>query len=193
MAMKQLTRPVMVVLAGLALGASACAPLDQVVLPTGRNSTLQGEVRSVDTRRGRLEIREDQYARTRTVRIDNRTRVMDGSRQQRVSSLRRGDHVRVRVSYDRNGAAWADRIDVRHSTRSVGARVERVDGRVTTVDHRRGYFAVEQGRRSTVVVHVPRGVSRNDARRFDRLRRGDRVRADIRPVGRDQAELVRFR
>ena len=40
---------------------------------------------------------------------------------------------------------------------------------------------------------VPHRLSRNDARRFDRLRRGDRVRVDIRYDSRNQAELVRFR
>jgi hypothetical protein len=40
---------------------------------------------------------------------------------------------------------------------------------------------------------VPRGISSGDARRFDRLRRGDRVRVEVRHLGRDQAQLVRFR
>jgi hypothetical protein len=103
--------------------------------------------------------------------------------------------VRVRVSYDRGGAPWAERIDVRNSTadRRVSARIERIDGRVTGIDSRRGYFTVDQGRRSTVVVYVPNRLSSGDARRFDRLRRGDRVRAEVMLTGRDRAELVRFR
>jgi translation initiation factor IF-1 len=40
---------------------------------------------------------------------------------------------------------------------------------------------------------VHRGISTSDARRFDRLRRGDRVRVEVRPVNNSTAELVRFR
>jgi hypothetical protein len=40
---------------------------------------------------------------------------------------------------------------------------------------------------------VPRNLNRNDRARFDRLRRGARISADVRPIGRDQYELVRFR
>jgi hypothetical protein len=44
------------------------------------------------------------------------------------------------------------------------------------------------------VVYVPRDARRDDVRRFERLRRGERVRVEVRSRGRgDQAELVRFR
>jgi hypothetical protein len=190
----QAVRPMMLAVAGVMLTASACAPLDQVLIPQGRNSVLVGEVRSLDARRGRLDVREE-HGRTVTLRMDNRTPVLMGNRQYPVSSLRRGDLVRVRVSYDRGGTPWAERIDVRHSTadRRAAARIERIDGRVTGIDNRRGYFTVDQGRRSTVVVYVPNRLSSGDARRFDRLRRGDRVRAEVMLTGRDRAELVRFR
>jgi translation initiation factor IF-1 len=76
--------------------------------------------------------------------------------------------------------------------RDVAGRIERLDGRVTSVDQRRGYFAMSDGRQN-VLVHVSGRLSNNDARRFDRLRRGDRVRVEVRYAGRGQAELVRFR
>jgi hypothetical protein len=195
MTITKTARPLMMAVAGLMLSATACAPLEDIIVPPGQNSMVEGEVRSLDTRRGRMDIRDDRYGRNRTVRIDDRTRVLDGSRQQPVSTLRRGDYVRVRLSYDRSGQAWADRVELRHGSndRRNTARVERLDGRVAGVDHRRGHFALEQGRRNTVVVHVPRGISSGDARRFDRLRRGDRVRVEVRHLGRDQAQLVRFR
>jgi hypothetical protein len=194
MTMAQAVRPMILAVAGVMLTASACAPLDQVLIPQGRNSVLVGEVRSIDARRGRIGVREE-HGRTVTLRLDNRTPVLMGNRQYPVSTLRRGDLVRVRVSYDRGGAPWAERIDVRSSTadRRVSARIERIDGRVTGIDSRRGYFTVDQGRRSTVVVYVPNRLSSGDARRFDRLRRGDRVRAEVMLTGRDRAELVRFR
>jgi hypothetical protein len=190
----QAVRPLVFAVAAVMLTASACAPLDQVMIPQGRDNVLVGEVRSLDARRGRLDVREER-GRMMTVRLDNRTPVLSGSRRHPVSSLRRGDLVRIRVSYDRSGTPWAERIDVRHSTadRRVAARIERIDGRVTGIDNRRGYFTVDQGRRSTVVVYVPNRLSSGDARRFDRLRRGDRVRAEVMVTGRDRAELVRFR
>jgi hypothetical protein len=61
------------------------------------------------------------------------------------------------------------------------------------VDHRSGTFSLRPDRGGALVVQVPRHVSRNDDRRFDRLRRGQKVKAEIRPLGRNHAELVRFR
>jgi hypothetical protein len=71
-------------------------------------------------------------------------------------------------------------------------RVQRLDGRVQGVDTRRGYFTVTQGN-SRVTVYMPRNARREDIRRFERLRRGEHVRADVRAVSRNQAQLVRFR
>jgi hypothetical protein len=181
----------------LTASATGCAPLnalDDVMLPGSSMSTLTGEVRSVDTRRGRIQVREEYgNRRTHTVRVDNRTRINDGQRRSSLSSLRRGDEVRVRLSHDRSGNAWAERIDVRRSQRSTASnRTTRIDGVVRQVDTRRGYFTVEQSRSQSITVYVQR-VSSSDARRFDRLRRGDRVRAEVRLSGRDRAELVRFR
>jgi hypothetical protein len=70
--------------------------------------------------------------------------------------------------------------------------VVRLDGTVSAVDARRGTFTVEQGR-TRHTVQVPARLGRDDARRYDRLRRGDRVRAEVRPLPRGGYELVRFR
>jgi hypothetical protein len=192
-------RPVALAFAG-ALMTAACAPLDTIAQPAGtRSSTMvQGEVRSIDSRRGAMQVREDR-GRTFSVRLDNRTQVTSGSRRLPLSYVERGDHVRVRVAYDRSGTAWADRIEVREGRRDgrgwpgdVGARTERVSGRVASVDTRRGFFTLEQSR-SRMVIQVPQRLSNADARRFDRLRRGDRVTVDVRVHGRNQVELVRFR
>jgi hypothetical protein len=159
------------------------------------NSSLDGEIRSVDTRRHRLEVRSD-WGRSETVRYNGRTQVRYGNRTYPVSALERGDQVRIRLAYDRDGSAFAERIDVRSSVRDRSrstARTERIDGTVGRVDSRRGHFTLERGRNQTVLVYVPNRLSRDDARRVDRLRRGDRVRLEVRPVGRSQAELVRFR
>jgi hypothetical protein len=184
-----------------ALAVTACAPLnalEDVMLPNGSMNVITGEVRSVDSSRGRLQVREEYgNRRTHTLRYDNRTRVTAGQRQYPASSLQRGDIVRVSVSHDRSGNAWADRVDVRQSARDQRTvssnRVTRVEGVVRQVDNRRGHFTLEQSRSQTVRIHVPPRLSNNDARRFDRLRRGERVRAEVRHLGRDEAQLVRFR
>lgn len=197
----------------LAGSAAACAPLESLgglgdVF--GGGTSLYGEVRSVDTRRGRIQVRE-QYGRDQTVRYDNRTRVVYQNREYPVSSLERGDQVQMRLAYDRNNTAWADRIEVRSSARRTdgrdrdddrddrdrgdgwGSGVERLEGRVQAIDVRRGYFTMTENR-SSVLVYMPRNARREDVRRFERLRRGERVRVEVRSRGRgDQAELVRFR
>jgi hypothetical protein len=78
------------------------------------------------------------------------------------------------------------RDDARH-------RTTRIDGVVRQVDTRRGYFTLEQSRSRSITVYVQQRLSSSDARRFDRLRRGDRIRAEVRLSGRNRAELVRFR
>lgn len=194
----------------VSVSTSACAQMGALgglgdVL--GGGSSVYGEVRSVDARRGRIQVRE-QYGRDQTVRFDNRTRVTYQNRRYPVSALERGDQVQMRVEYDRNNTAWAEHIEVRSSARRSdrrddrrddrggvwGSRVERLDGRVQGIDVRRGYFTMTQNRGSRVVVYMPRNARRDDVRRFERLRRGDRVRVEVRSSGRrDQAELVRFR
>jgi hypothetical protein len=193
--------PVILALTGGLLLAPACAPLgamDGVVLGGGggRNSSfVEGEVRSVDTRRSRMELR-DHRNRGYTVHFDRRTQVIYRQRQYPVEALERGDVVRARLVRDRNGALWADRVDVWQSVRERGVaygRTERVSGTVSRVDHRRGHFTMQSGRNQVLIVHVPSRLTRDDARRFERLRRGDRVRVEIRPVGRGAAEFIRFR
>jgi hypothetical protein len=184
----------------LVLAASACMPLnalEDVWSLNGGTSFVTGEVRSLDARRGRIQVREEHgNRRTHTLRYDTRTRVLYQQRQYPASSLERGDLVRVRTTRDRSGTLWADQIEVRRSIaqqRTAAARVQRLDGVVRQVDTRRGYFTVEQSRSRSVVVYVPQRLNGNDARRFSRLRRGERVRLDVRSVGSNQAQLVRFR
>jgi hypothetical protein len=185
---------------GLVVLAS-CSPLglaEAVVLGApgaGDHSVVDGQIRAVDVRRSRLEVR-DHRDRGRTLRVDQATRVVYRNQRYPVSALERGDVVRIRVVRDRSGTLWADRIDVRESARERGgshARAERLTGTVGAVDGRRGYFTLSPARNQTLVVYVPARLSRDDERRFHRLRRGDRVRVDVVPLGRGTAELVRFR
>jgi hypothetical protein len=191
--------------AGLMLVAPACSVhgggLEGVTVPRGRSAQVQGEVRSVDNRRNQLTIREG-FGRTHTLRYDNRTRVIDGRRSYSINALGRGAMVRAWISYDRRGTPWVDRLEVRdgghygrddRDRRVVIPRIERLDGTVGRLDSRRAYFTLEWGRNQAVTVRVPARLPRDDARRLDRLRRGDRVRIEARELNRNTFELVRFR
>jgi hypothetical protein len=191
--------PVLLVLSGGALGLAACSPLgalDAVVPGPGhRQAVVEGQIRSVDLRRSRVEIR-DHRNRGQTLWIDRSTRVVYRQRDFPVSALERGDIVRVRVARDRDGSLWADRIDVRESVRDrsrAHVRTERLAGTVTRSDVRGGRFVIQPDRRGSVMVYVPSHVNGHAARRFQRLRRGDQVRVEVIPLARGSAELVRFR
>jgi hypothetical protein len=184
--------------AGLTV-VSGCAPLgamDGVLVgPAARSAVVEGEIRSVDARRGTLEIRDNRN-RSHRMRFDRSTRVVYGQRAYPVTALERGDVVRVRATADRGGVLWADRVDVRHNARDrgrVAVRTERIAGTVSSVDGRRGQFTLSLDRHRSVLVVVPPRLDRDDAHRFQRLRRGDRVRVEVVPAGRGAVELVRFR
>lgn len=187
-------------LALLVTAGSACAPLGGMLpggsgWPGSDRTVLDGEVRSVDGRRDVLRVVARQGG-TRTLRWHRDTRVRYGRRDYPVTTLERGDLVRVWVTYDRGGDPWADRIEVlagRDDRGGRNGRTVRLDGIVLGVDPRRGRFTVEPRRGESVVVYVPARPDRDDLRHLERLRRGDRVRLDVRPAGRREAELVRFR
>lgn len=191
------------VVAAATLAVGACVPLGSLgglgdVVLGGMGQRVDGQVRGVDSRRDRLTVR-DRRGRDETLRYDRRTVVVYERRQYSVSVLERGDQVRVQVGTSRSGNRLAERIDVVRSARddrgngNSWGNTTRVDGRVRDVDTRRGRFTMERSRGNRLVVYVPPRVSREDARRFQRLRRGDRVRADVRSISRNEAELVRFR
>lgn len=108
-------RVVLPMLAASLVVGSACA-LDMLgPLVHGEPDEIVGEVRSVDTHRDRMHIRAAYERRTWTVYYDRRTRVYYRGRRYPVSGLRRGDDVRIRLDYDRQGRAWADRVEIRGS------------------------------------------------------------------------------
>jgi hypothetical protein len=177
---------------------AGCAGLEATTgggWPDRGTASIHGEVRSVDTRRQRITVRPDR-GRNTTVAVDGRTTVVYRQRRYPVSALERGDLVSVRAVRDRRGNLVADRIEVRRSVREIGrstARVQRLDGTVAWSDARSGAFGVAVSRNRNVAIYLPRNAGPSDRARLVRLRRGDRVRADVRAVGRDQFELVRFR
>ncbi|HSH45903.1 MAG TPA: hypothetical protein VK966_08610 [Longimicrobiales bacterium] len=183
-------------LLALVVVGAACAPLggvgwDDILL--GGGNRIDGEIRNVDMRRDRLTVRS--YRGQRSVRFDNRTVVTYRDRRYRVSALERGDQVRIQLTGN-DRRQRARRIEVirsaRDSRRGSWNRTERVNGRVAGVDRRRGWFVVRE-RRGSLRVYMPRRADRRDERVFQRLRRGDRVRADVELESRGEAVLVRFR
>jgi hypothetical protein len=194
---RQINSIAILVLLGGLLTVQACVPIGAaggVIIPANRSTVLQGEIQSVDLRRNRIRVRADN-GRNHTVRYDSRTSVVYRFRQYPAAALERGDYVRVVAVVDRQGRLLADRVDVRENVRDrrhVG-RMERLDGYVGVVDVRGGYFSLERSRMPTLMVRMPQRLPAADARRFERLRRGDRIRAEVLLLGARDAELVRFR
>jgi hypothetical protein len=178
-------------------GAVACAPLDTLeggAPAPPRASTIEGEVRSVDTHFGRLEIRE-RDGWTHTVRFDRGLQVIYGQRRYPVTSLERGDVVRLRVAHDRGALPVAERVELRRDVRELSrtVRTARLEGTIAQVDLRGGRFSVQPRSGRAVTVYLPRDVRLGDARRFERLRRGERVTLEVQPRSNTEAVLVRFR
>lgn len=187
----------------LALGGlvvvPACAPLGAQGRDGGwgwGDDRIVGEVRSVDTRRDRIDVRVA-YGGTRSVRYDRRTVFVERGRRISPNHLRRGDDVRIRLDYNRRGTPVAERVEVIRSgwnDRSGARRVERVSGTVRSVDHGRRYFVLEPNRGRTLIIRVSeRDLRGNDVRRWKRLRRGDRVGVEVQYRSGNEVRLVRFR
>jgi len=224
--MKTMVRSmVRIALGAVLVAGAACAPgmmeevLSDVVYPGGGayGSDLRGEVRSVDTRSRRIEVRA-RDGRGVTAYYDGRTRVEFRGRGYGVSSLQRGDEVSMRVRRDRGRYLYADHIYVTESARDRGGwgrddrgrdgdrdrgrddrgrdawrESGRLYGTVNSVDERRWRFEVRGDRGERVWVSVPSDLARGTTDRFRRLRRGDRVDLSVRPLSDDRAELRRFR
>jgi translation initiation factor IF-1 len=211
--MKTMVRSmVRIALGAVLVAGAACAPgmmeevLGDVVYPGGGayGSDLRGEVRSVDTRSRRIEVR-GRDGRGVTAYYDGRTRVEYRGRGYGVSSLQRGDEVSMRLRRDRGRSLYADHIYVTESARDRGGRGRddrgrdawresgRLYGTVNSVDERRWRFEVRGDRGERVWVSVPSDLARGTTDRFRRLRRGDRVDLSVRPLSDDRAELRRFR
>src|SRR5690606_12175856 len=98
------TQATLLALALLAGATPACTPASasSAPWPTASSRVVVGEVRSVDTRRNLIQVR-DQRGGSVVARYDSRTRVMYGPMRSSVRVLDRGDRVRMEVRYDRRG------------------------------------------------------------------------------------------
>jgi hypothetical protein len=108
------------VLTAALLGSQGCANMSDILndprydprAPSARSIVIDGEVSSVELKKGRMRLRTTRQG-TRTVYLDRETRLFYQRREYRLDALERGDLVRVWVEVDRDGSAWADRVDVR--------------------------------------------------------------------------------
>jgi exosome complex RNA-binding protein Csl4 len=184
------------------LAATGCNELSQIgglgdygVLG---NSDVVGAVEYVDNRAREIEIRTES-GRTAVVRYDDQTQVIYRQRNYSVANLERGDYVAARVQRDSDGRDFADTITVRESVqersgtgRQAGSRVDRLEGRVESIDPRRGTFDVRDSRNRLIAVSLAFNAPRAVTDRFNRLRSGDYVRIEGRAAGTDQFDLENF-
>lgn len=176
----------------------------------GYASDVRGEVRYVDTRNRRIAVRS-RSGREVTAYYDGRTQVEYRGRGYRVSSLERGDEVSMRLRRDRGRYLYADYIRVDESVRGGGGwgrddrdrdrdrdRYDawrssgRLYGRVQSVNRGQWQFRVRSERGEQVTVYLPRNAGRSTVDYFRRLRRGEYVQLQVRPLDRNRAELRRF-
>lgn len=112
----------------LALGAaflasSACGNIGSIGDILGsvlggqqQQSRIDAEIQQVDASRGAIYVRT-QDGQTGTIRVDNNTMVVYNNQRYPVTSLERGDLVRIEVQQTQNNELYASRIDVLRSVR----------------------------------------------------------------------------
>ncbi|HUE95960.1 MAG TPA: hypothetical protein VMN39_04845 [Longimicrobiaceae bacterium] len=200
----KLLLPVFAPLAGLGLaGCASFGSLEDILATVGAGglygNEVSGEISRIDTRRQEIEI-ASAWGGAERVRYDGRTEVIYRQRRYDVRDLERGDRVRVRVDdrRDRDRDRYATVIHVQESRttrsddRDVYSRPQRLDGRVTEVDARRGWFEMTDSRGDPILVTLPYDPNRTLRDRFGRVRRGDRVRIEGVWLNRSRVEVLRF-
>ena len=186
---------------------SGCTELGQIGFPgdygNWGGSDLVGEVRDVDTRARQIELSTD-AGRKFLVRYDNDTRVSYRQRDYSVANLEPGDYVTMRAQQDRDGRYFTDLITVKESVQERGGyggassgsgnveRLEKLEGRVESVDSRRGTLEIRDRNNQLVVVSLPYNAPRAISDRLNRLREGDYVRMEGRFLNRERFELEAF-
>ncbi len=183
------------------LSATGCAGALGNVLggsPGMGGSTISGEVNYVDTRYQEVEVRESNGQIVR-LGYDSQTDVYYQSNRYSPTSLEQGDQVlaTVQKSSADNVDYYASRIDVQQSVQDRGGsggsvNTQVVSGTVQSVDARNGTFSMQTSNGQRLTVFMPYRATQTDAARFDRLRRGDYVSAEVEWIASDQARLVRF-
>lgn len=81
-----------------------------------QQQSLDVEIQQVDANSGRLYVRT-QDGQQGTIRVDNQTQVVYNNQRYPVTSLERGDVVRIQTQQTQNNELYASRIDVLRSAR----------------------------------------------------------------------------
>jgi hypothetical protein len=160
----------------------------------GGSGQVEGEVRRVDSRDQRIELRTRQ-GQTINVSYDRQTRVEYQGRDYPPTALEAGDVVAMRIQQDARGNYYTDYVTVQRSVREGGGQsggsARTVTGTVQYIDTQRGQFEL-RANTGTVLISLPYNPTRDDADRFRYLRRGESVRAEVVFYNSERAELVRF-
>jgi hypothetical protein len=194
------------ILASLATTLSGCAGMNMgslaEILASGAGlygSNVSGEIRSIDTRRQEIQLSSG-YSGSERIQYDNRTEVVYQQRRYDVRDLEVGDYVQVQLA-DSRGERYAQTIYVqegarndRGSTQYPGGdrRIGQLDGTVNQIDQRQGWFELSDRYGSIVMVTLPYQANRGLSDRFQRLRRGDRVRIEGEWLNGSRMEVHRF-
>ena len=191
-------------LLGALVALGGCAGMGSMadVLTVGSGSRdISGEVRRVDERNRTIQV--SNWYGSSSVRYDNRTRVSGSGRSMSVRSIDRGDRVSIQVQRNNRGDMYARSIRVergRHTSRNDdrrnddrrNARVSYVEGRVHRIEQRAGWMEVRPSRGSTIRVSLPGRADSREVNAFRRIRRGDHVRIQARPLRGNRMEIVRI-
>lgn len=183
--------------AGMNMGSLA----DILASGVGMNgSSVTGEIRSIDTRRQEIQLTSS-WSGSERIQYDNRTEVVYQQRRYDVRDLDVGDYVQVQLD-DSRGQRYASAIYVQESARDDRGsstqypgndrRIEQLDGTVTSLDQRQGWFEMEDRYGSDVMVTLPYQANRGLSDRFQRLRRGDRIRIEGEWLNGSRMEIHRF-
>jgi hypothetical protein len=164
------------------------------------NSTVTGEVTSIDTRNQQIVIRTNTN-QTGYINYDNNTKVIYQNREYPVTSLEQGDLVSMTVQQANNNQVYTSQITVTQSvqdrtgtgtsTGTTSDGLQRLEGTVNTIDRTRGTFELRSGGNTTQVV-LNYNASSAVRDYFSRLRTGDYVRVEGRWIGQNSISVERF-
>lgn len=162
----------------------------------GSGTTLRGTVQRSDSRYSSIMI-ETTDRRQVSFYYDARTRTTFRNRDYRPQDIQSGDYIDVRTRDGGKDNPTADVINVISRAQDStgpnrGDRLDRLEGRVESVDTRRGTFEIRGQNNRLIVVNLPSNPPRTVSDRFNRLRDGDYVRIEGRYVNQDRFELDSF-
>lgn len=160
------------------------------------NLNFRGTVKRSDARYSSIMV-ETADRRQVSFYYDARTRTTFRNRDYRPQDIQSGDYIDVRTRGGGKENPTADVINVISRAQDSagpnrGDRLDRLEGRVESVDTRRGTFEIRGQNNRLVVVNLQYNPPRSVSDRFNRLRDGDYVRLEGRFVNQDRFELENF-